>query len=48
MRKREMVLDLTRVSLPTDVEGYKELAEIALDMRWSWHHYSDKIWRRLD
>ncbi|NLH17265.1 MAG: glycosyltransferase family 1 protein [Phycisphaerae bacterium] len=24
------------------------LAELALDMRWSWSHYADKIWEQLD
>ena len=34
----------TRVShpiyslLPTEVEGFDSLAELALDMRWSWNH----------
>ncbi len=34
--------------LPTDVEGFDSLAELALDMRWSWNHATDKIWRQLD
>jgi starch phosphorylase len=44
----------TRVShpiyslLPTEVEGFDSLAELALDMRWSWNHAADKIWRQLD
>ena len=24
--------------LPTDIEGFDSLAELALDMRWSWNH----------
>jgi starch phosphorylase len=24
------------------------LAELALDLRWSWHHGADELWRRLD
>jgi starch phosphorylase len=24
--------------LPTEVEGFDSLAELALDMRWSWNH----------
>jgi starch phosphorylase len=34
--------------LPTEVEGFDSLAELALDMRWSWSHYADKIWQVLD
>ena len=34
--------------LPMDVEGFGPLAELALDMRWSWNHYADDVWRRLD
>jgi len=44
----------TRVShpiyslLPTEVEGFDSLAELALDMRWSWNHATDGLWRTLD
>ncbi len=44
----------TRVShpiyslLPTEVEGFDSLAELALDMRWSWNHATDEVWRQLD
>jgi len=34
--------------LPTDIEGFGSLAELALDMRWSWDHSADEIWRMLD
>lgn len=34
--------------LPTDVEGFDALAELALDMRWSWNHAADRLWRKLD
>lgn len=34
--------------LPTEVDGFDSLAELALDMRWSWSHYGDKVWRQLD
>jgi len=33
---------------PTDVAGFDSLAELALDMRWSWSHATDKVWRQLD
>jgi starch phosphorylase len=44
----------TRVShpiynlLPTEVEGFDSLAELALDLRWSWNHCADEVWRALD
>jgi len=34
--------------LPADIEGFDSLAELALDMRWSWSHYGDRVWRQLD
>ncbi len=34
--------------LPTDVDGFDSLAELALDMRWSWSHYADEVWNQLD
>ena len=33
---------------PTDIEGVDSLAELALDMRWSWNHAADDVWRQLD
>nr|MDA8218405.1 alpha-glucan family phosphorylase [Dehalococcoidales bacterium] len=44
----------TRVShpiygiLPLDIEGFDSLAELALDVRWSWSHATDEVWRQLD
>ncbi|MDN5934879.1 MAG: DUF3417 domain-containing protein, partial [Nitrosospira sp.] len=32
----------------SDVEGFDSLAELALDMRSSWQHDTDHIWRQLD
>jgi len=34
--------------LPTGVEGYESLVDLSLDMRWSWSHATDEIWRQLD
>jgi starch phosphorylase len=31
-----------------EVEGFDSLAELALNMRWSWNHASDEVWRQLD
>ena len=44
----------TRVShpmfslLPTEIEGFDSLAELALNLRWSWNHATDNIWERLE
>ncbi|MDO9169708.1 MAG: DUF3417 domain-containing protein [Methylobacter sp.] len=34
--------------LSTEVEGFDALAELALDMRWSWSHATDQVWNQLD
>jgi glycogen phosphorylase len=34
--------------LPTEIEGFESLAELALNLRWSWNHATDEIWRQLD
>ena len=31
-----------------DVEGFDSLAELALNMRCSWNHATDEVWRQLD
>jgi glycogen phosphorylase len=33
---------------PGRFAGFDELVEIALDLRWSWNHSADDIWRPLD
>jgi starch phosphorylase len=44
----------TRVShpiyglLPLEIEGFDSLAELALNLRWSWNHATDEVWRQLD
>ena len=34
--------------LPTKIEGFDFLAELALDLRWYWNHATDEVWRQLD
>ena len=48
MRKHMRVSHPLYSLLPTQVEGFDLLAELALDMRWSWSHATDKVWRQLD
>jgi starch phosphorylase len=31
-----------------DIEGFESLSELALDMRSSWNHATDPVWRQLD
>jgi len=31
-----------------EIDGFDSLAELALDMRWSWNHATDEVWRELD
>jgi starch phosphorylase len=32
----------------TDTDEFAALTELALDMRWSWNHATDHVWRQLD
>jgi starch phosphorylase len=48
MRHRSPVGKPIYSLLATDVEGYDSLAELALDMRWSWNHATDEVWREPD
>ena len=29
------------------IEGFETLANLALDMRWSWNHDADELWQQL-
>jgi starch phosphorylase len=33
---------------PTETAGFDSLAELALNLRWSWNHATDEVWRQLD
>jgi starch phosphorylase len=30
------------------IQGFESLAELALNLRWSWNHSTDELWRKLD
>jgi starch phosphorylase len=30
------------------IDGFDSLADLALNLRWSWNHATDEVWRRLD
>ncbi len=34
--------------LPTEIEGFESLAELALNLRWSWNRRADQVWRQID
>ena len=34
--------------LPTEIEGFSSLTELALDLRWSWSHCTDELWQQLE
>ena len=40
--------DLLHIPISADVKGFDSLAELAFDLRWSWNHATDEIWRQLD
>jgi starch phosphorylase len=48
MADREKRRDPPWEILPADVEGVDSLIELALDMRWSWNHSMDHVWRQID
>src|SRR5579863_7924764 len=48
MSKPEGTSTLSHAFLRTDIKGINSLAELALDMRWSWSHSADELWRQLD
>jgi glycogen phosphorylase len=48
MSKHTRVIHPIYNLLPTEIEGFDSLAELALDMRWSWNHATDEVWRQLD
>ena len=48
MSKRTRVTHPIYSLLPTEIEGFDSLAELALDMHWSWNHATDEVWRKLD
>jgi starch phosphorylase len=48
MSKQSRVSHPIYSPLPMEIEGFDSLAELALDLRWSWNHATDNVWRQLD
>jgi glycogen phosphorylase len=48
MRKAKRAANPVYDLLPWELEGFDSLAELALDMQWSWNHATDDVWRQLE
>jgi len=48
MNNHSRTNSLTRDFSPTRIDGFDSLAELALDLRWSWNHATDEVWRQLE
>ena len=48
MCKDRFTVDPFHEFLTRDIEGVESLIELALDMRWSWNHHGDEVWRHVD
>jgi starch phosphorylase len=48
MSEQTLISHRTYGCLPTDIEGFESLAELALNLRWSWNHRADAMWRLVD
>jgi starch phosphorylase len=48
MSKIKRVISPIAGILPVEIEGFDTLAELALNMRWSWNHATDNVWQELD
>jgi starch phosphorylase len=44
----EQVNDPKAVTIWSKVEGVDALAELALNLHWSWNHATDELWEQLD
>ena len=48
MSKTVFTVDPFHEFLTREIEGIDSLIELALDMRWSWNHHGDEVWRHID
>ena len=48
MSKQNRLSERVYGPVPSNVDGFDALAEIALNMQWSWNHAGDELWRELD
>ncbi len=40
--------NIMRNLFPVEAGGFDSLIDLAMEMRWSWNHAADEIWRQLD
>ncbi len=40
--------NIMRNLFPVEAGGFDSLIDLAMEMRWSWNHAADVIWRQLD
>ncbi|NVO20188.1 MAG: alpha-glucan family phosphorylase [Bacteroidetes bacterium] len=48
MNHELLIKEPVDTSLPGKIDGFDSLSELALDLRWSWDHSADEIWRIFD
>ena len=48
MTKKTLAIKPNYNSPHEGIEGFDSLAELALDLHWSWNHATDEVWRQLD
>ena len=48
MEEKKDIHKPTYSFLPSDIEGLDSLAELALDLRWSWDHSADEMWKEIE
>ena len=48
MNKRTRVSHPIYDLLSAEIDGFDLLAELALDLHWTWNHATDEVWRYLD
>lgn len=48
MKKQKVDTNELYGLMHTDIVGIESLIELALNIRWSWNHASDKLWQQLD
>ena len=54
MFEEKKINTIKRIVRPVDtllrheIDGFDSLADLALDMRWSWNHSADKLWMQMD
>jgi len=48
MSKEKPIRKTIKTNSSADVKGFDSLAELALNMRSSWNHATDEVWKKLD